>query len=140
VGSLGIGRLQGHLLLGSVNLVVDSPLELVQLGVVDQQVGHRSFVDRLANLAWLLDGARIYRQSLGLLDLVDVQLIEDVAVLGQPRKVLAVPYEIAVARVVGCEELQPRLDSCTTYPEAVAELPVHLLNALGAAWAEDDNV
>jgi hypothetical protein len=107
---------------------------------VDQHIGHRSFVNDLPVLFRFFDRARICRQTSRLLDLVDIQLVKDVAILWQLREVVVVPGEISVARVVVCQEPKPDLNCCSADSEAVAELSVHLFNIFRPTRPEDDNV
>jgi hypothetical protein len=108
---------------------------------VDQHVWHCGFVNDLTVLSRLFfGGAKICRQTSRLLDVVDIQLVKDVAILWQLREVVVVQGEIAVARVVVGEESKPDLNCCSADSEAVAELSVHLFNILGSTRPEDDNV
>jgi hypothetical protein len=97
---------------------------------VNQEVRHSRLVDGLGVIARFLNRAHICRQSIEVFDLVDAQLIEHVAVLGQLPQIVVVPDEIPIPRVVGSKELQPSLDSSTTDSEAAAELSSHLLDTL----------
>jgi hypothetical protein len=138
MSNLGVDRLQGNLLIGLDNPTIDPPLKLVQLGVVDQHVWHCSFVDNLTFVFQFFNRARICRQTSRLLDIVDIQLVKDVAILRQLGEIIVVPGEISVARVVVCEESEPDLDCCSANSEAVAELSVHLFDPFGSTWSEDD--
>ena len=71
---------------------------------------------------------------------MEIQLVENIAVLGQLGEVVVVPNKVPIAGVVVSQEPKPGLDRCSPDTKTAAELSVHPAHILRSTWPKDDNI
>ena len=135
--------LQWHSVVVVLLRVIRSALQLLQLRLFNQEVRHRRFVDGIVDLPFLgriplSSRTEVRTLDVGaLVNLVDIQLVVDIAVIRQLAQVILVKAEVLIAGVVPLQEPEPVLNCSPPHPETPTELAVHSFHRLGAAGPQN---